>query len=160
MWSLKNLDTWGGGGWGVFIALPPNEPLGRLSVDGRTGQSGAPPDTVRCTSHVTQLLGFWRFRPLELWQLGAPDSPVPHRTGTVQCPVRLLALLWLCTNFPRTVHICRRPLESTVALLSCCFAGTPDNPVNYSGAAVQKPEGEEWEHLEGGWIGDLVKLET
>jgi hypothetical protein len=28
------------------------------SVDERTGQSGAPPDTVRCASHVTQPLGF------------------------------------------------------------------------------------------------------
>jgi hypothetical protein len=27
---------------------------------------------------------------LELCLLVAPDSPVPHRTGTVHCPVRLL----------------------------------------------------------------------
>jgi hypothetical protein len=39
-------------------------------------------------------------------------------------------------------------LESTVALASRCstgctgqFGGTPDSPVNYSGAAFQKPEG-------------------
>jgi hypothetical protein len=57
--------------------------LGRAAVDG----SGAPPDIVRCASHVTQPLGFWRFRPLELRHLGAPDSPV-----------RLLALLWLCAS--------------------------------------------------------------
>jgi hypothetical protein len=49
----------------VFIALAlvlnvktEKWPWGRLSVDGRTGQSGAPPDTVRCASHVTQPLGF------------------------------------------------------------------------------------------------------
>jgi hypothetical protein len=30
------------------------------------------------------------FRPLELWSLGPPDSPVVHRTGPVDCPVRLL----------------------------------------------------------------------
>jgi hypothetical protein len=70
---------------------------------GRLLSMGAP-DTVRCASHVTQLLGFWQFRALEHWLLGAPDSPVPHRTGTAHCPVRLLALLWLCTNCPRTVH--------------------------------------------------------
>jgi hypothetical protein len=37
--------------------------LGNSTVDGRTGQSGAPPDTVRCASHVTQPLGFdrWSF---------------------------------------------------------------------------------------------------
>jgi hypothetical protein len=40
---------------------------------------------------------------------------------------------------------CRRPLESTVALGSRCSAGTPDSPVNYSGAWPQKPEGEEFE---------------
>jgi hypothetical protein len=40
---------------------------------------------------------------------------------------------------------CRRPLESTVALGSRCSAGTPDSPVNYSGARPQKPEGEEFE---------------
>jgi hypothetical protein len=28
--------------------------MGRLYLDWRTGQSGAPPDTVRCASHVTQ----------------------------------------------------------------------------------------------------------
>jgi hypothetical protein len=39
---------------------------------------------------------------------------------------------------------CRRPLESTVALASRCSAGTPDSPVNYSGAALQKPKGEEF----------------
>jgi hypothetical protein len=26
-----------------------------------------------------------------LLSMGAPDSPVPHRTGTLHCPVRLLA---------------------------------------------------------------------
>jgi hypothetical protein len=45
---------------------------------------------------------------------------------------------------------CRRPLESTVALGSRCSAGTPDSPVNYSGAALQKPEGEEFS-LYGPW---------
>jgi hypothetical protein len=87
------------------------------------------PDTVRCASHVTQLLEFWRFQLLELWHLGAPDSLVPHRTVAVHCSVRLLALLWLCANCLRTVYVCRRPLELTVALDSRCSAGTPDGPV-------------------------------
>jgi hypothetical protein len=33
-----------------------------------------------------------------------------------------------CANCPRTVA-CRRPLQSTVALASCCFAGAPDSPM-------------------------------
>jgi hypothetical protein len=40
---------------------------------------------------------------------------------------------------------CRRPLESTVALPSRCSTGAPDSPVNYSGAAVLKPEGGKFE---------------
>jgi hypothetical protein len=62
--------------WGIYSPQPPIQPLRQVVVDGRTGQSGAPPDSVRCASHVTQLLGFWRFRPLELCLLVAPDSPV------------------------------------------------------------------------------------
>ena len=44
--------------WGIYSPQPPIQPLGQAAVDGRTGQSGAPPDTVRCASHVTQPLGF------------------------------------------------------------------------------------------------------
>jgi hypothetical protein len=76
--------------WGIYSPQPPKQPLGVAAVDGRTGQSGAPSDTVRCASHVNQPLGFWWIRPLELCLLVAPDSPVPHRIGTVHCPVRLL----------------------------------------------------------------------
>jgi hypothetical protein len=90
---------------GYLYPQPPKQPLGRAAVDGRTGQSGAPPDTVWCASHVTQPLGFWRFRPLELCHPGPPDSPVSHRTVTVHCQVRLLALLWLYVNCPLTVHL-------------------------------------------------------
>jgi hypothetical protein len=45
---------------GINSPQPPKQPLGVAAVDGRTGQSGAPPDTVRYASHVTQLLGFGR----------------------------------------------------------------------------------------------------
>jgi hypothetical protein len=44
---------------GVFIA--PNHQFnrwGKAAADGRTGQSGAPPDTVWCASHVIHPLGF------------------------------------------------------------------------------------------------------
>jgi hypothetical protein len=48
---------------GIYSPQPPKQPLEVATVDGRTGQSSAPPDTVRCASHVTQLLGFdrWSF---------------------------------------------------------------------------------------------------
>jgi hypothetical protein len=70
--------------WGIYSPQPPIQPL---------GQAGAPPDSVWCASHITQLLGFLRFRPLELCLLVAPDSPVPHQTGIVHCPVPLWQLL-------------------------------------------------------------------
>jgi hypothetical protein len=70
----------------------------------------------------------------------ASDSPVPHRTDTVQCPVRLCrAALTLHALF-FTVHLITVLLQSTVARSSHCFAVTPDSPVNYSGARLEKPE--------------------
>jgi hypothetical protein len=85
MRSSECLDGWSGGGCGVFIA--PNHQFNRW---GRLLSLGAP-DSVRCASHVTQPLGFWRFRPLELCLHVATDSPVPHRTDIVHYLVRLLA---------------------------------------------------------------------
>jgi hypothetical protein len=38
----ENLDSLKCGGWGVFIAPTTKMSLGRLSIDGRTGQSGVP----------------------------------------------------------------------------------------------------------------------
>jgi hypothetical protein len=43
---------------GIYSPQPPIQLLGQAVVDGRTGQYGAPLDSVRCASHVTQSLGF------------------------------------------------------------------------------------------------------
>jgi hypothetical protein len=43
---------------GIYSPNHQTNRWGRLSIDGRTRQSGAPPDTVLCASHVTQPLGF------------------------------------------------------------------------------------------------------
>jgi hypothetical protein len=110
--------------------------------------------------------------------MGAPDSPVRqprHPTvrvltvsivgaltswGTGQscaAPDRHCSLSGApsggCSDSARTVHalcVVRRPLEPTVALASRCSAGTPDSPMNYSGARPQKPEVEELESLAPG----------
>jgi hypothetical protein len=75
----------------------------------------------------------------------APDCPVPHRIGTMYCPVRLLTAALTLRELSAHCSFCKRPLEPTVALPSHCSAGAPDSPVNYSGARPQKPEGEEFE---------------
>jgi hypothetical protein len=97
-----------------------------------------------------------------LLSMGAPDSPVRqprHPTIRVLTVSIVGALTAWCTGqsgapfgAALTLHglfthcsLFRRPLESTVALGSRCSAGTPDSPVNYSGARTQKPEGEEFE---------------
>jgi hypothetical protein len=68
---------------------------------------------IECYSSCMRFEG-WKLECIEVWWLGgiyspnhqknrwwrplsygAPDSPVVHRTGTIHCPVRLLALLWL-----------------------------------------------------------------
>jgi hypothetical protein len=93
-----------GGGWGIYSPNHQKWPLGGCL------SHGAP--TVRCaTGHcpVRQprhlAVGFW---PLELLTSGPPDSPVVHRTVTVHCPVRLLALLWTLARCARTVaHLMR-----------------------------------------------------
>jgi hypothetical protein len=103
-----------------------------------------------CLPHH-QIVGF---RPLELLSSGPPNSPVVHQTGTIHCPVRHLALLWLCAHCSTFNAFCRRPL----AWNSRCSAGTPDSPVrhrtlsgatpdspvNYIGAASRIPEGEQF----------------
>jgi hypothetical protein len=83
------------------------------------------------------------FRPLELLTTGPPDSPVVHRTGPVHCPVRLLAPTLTLRAQARTVA-----LQTTIGADDRCSAwhtrqsgATPDNPVNYSGAASRIPEG-------------------
>jgi hypothetical protein len=108
-----------------------------------TGQSSAPPDTVRCVSHVTQPLGF------DLWS----SVILAHRTVrwctgqslfTVRCA--FWRLLWLCV---------RRRALFTVAFAdnhwrnSRCSAwhtgqsgGPLDSLVNYSGVAF--PETWSW----------------
>jgi hypothetical protein len=76
--------------------------------------------------------------------MGPPDSPVVHRTVTVHCLVRLLALA--LTLRETSAHCSRvsRPLNSTVALTTVAPLGTPNSPENYSGVVLQKPEAEQF----------------
>jgi hypothetical protein len=129
-WSLEllywmqyagNLDALNGGGWGVFIAPTTKPTVGEVVY--RWAHR-----TVRCTTghclmrqpcHPTvRVLTVLTVGALIAW---APDSPVPHRTGTIHCPVRLLALLWLCANCPRTIAL----LQVSVGVDRCAGAVAP-----------------------------------
>jgi hypothetical protein len=96
---------------------------------------GAPDSSVRQPRHPSV-----RVRPLELWQIGAPDSLV-----------RLLALLWLCARCPRTVHVHCSLLQMTVGAVVVALHGTPDSPVAHRTVRwiiaewlFQKPEAEQF----------------
>jgi hypothetical protein len=58
---LGCLEEWWLGG--IYSPNHQNGHWGKAAVVWRIGQSGAPPDTVRCASHITQPLGFdrWSF---------------------------------------------------------------------------------------------------
>jgi hypothetical protein len=120
---------------GIYSPQPPKWSLGRLSVDGRTEQSGVPPDTVRCASHITQPLGFDRWSS-DRWGHRTVWWCTGQVLFTVQCTFwRLLSLCAHCSAF--IGFRWSRPLRC-----SRCSAGTPDNPVNYSGVAF--PETRRW----------------
>jgi hypothetical protein len=101
--------------WGIYSPQPPIQPLGQAAVDGRTGQSGAPPDSVRCATgqcpvrqprHPT-------VRVLTVSIVGALSF---GGTGQVLCTVRCPSgsCSDFCANCPRTVA-----LQATVAADRC-----------------------------------------
>jgi hypothetical protein len=63
--------------------------------------------------------------------------------GTGQSLFTVWCAFWRCSDSARTVHVCRRPLKSTVVLGAVALLGAPDSPR----AALQKPEGEELESI-------------
>jgi hypothetical protein len=69
--------------------------------------------------------------------VGPLGCPVVHRTGPVDCLVRLLRVL---CPLRVQAHIKCAAVDRCVRS-SRCSAGTPDSSVNYSGAASHFPEG-------------------
>jgi hypothetical protein len=84
------------------------------SVAWRTGQSGAPPDTVRCGS----LSLFGEADRCSLGAVGAPD--------TVRCPIRPLAFA------TRRARILRPTVGPADSWLTGQSGAPPDSPVNFS----------------------------
>jgi hypothetical protein len=138
------LDGWSGGGWRVFIAPTTNSTVG----DGccrwahRTVRCATGHCPVRQPRHPTvRVLTVSIVGALTSWCTGQSGAAPDRHYSLSDAPSgAALTQRELSTHCSR----CRRPLESTVALASRCPAGTPDSPVNYSGARPQKPEGEEF----------------
>jgi hypothetical protein len=119
-WKLGCLEWWWLGG--IYSPQPPHSRWGRLL------SMGAPDSPVRQPHHTTV-----RVRALStvggFCLIVAPDSPVPHRTGTVHCPVCLCQAALLCRALLRIVPLNLQLLQSTVVQWSRCSAGAPDSPV-------------------------------
>jgi hypothetical protein len=119
------------GGWGIYS---PNHQTSRLvegAVDGRTGQSGAPPDTVRCASHVTRPLGFDRWSS-DWWGLWAV------RCANCACSdlcARRRALNALQSTVGAEVVVAPLAHRTVRYATGHYSVHTPDGLVNYRGAA-------------------------
>jgi hypothetical protein len=70
-----------------------------------------------------------RVRPLELWLVGPPDSPVVHRTGPVDCPVRLLAPALTSVRAGAHYSALNVFYRWPLARSNRCSAGTSDSSV-------------------------------
>ena len=117
--------------------------------DGRTGQSGAPPDSVWCATrqcpvrrHVILPLGLGAGRPLEpLSSCGTGQSGAP----LTRCSDIWISLFTLQSRPLRVDSRCSAGAPDSPVVHRTLSGGSPDSPVNYSGDAPEKPEGEEFE---------------
>jgi hypothetical protein len=152
MRCLKNLDALNSGGWGVFIA-----PTTKTAVGESCCQWAH--QTVRCaTGHCPMRQPRHpTIRVLTVLTVGALTAWGTEQSGAA--PDRHCSLSGAPSGAALTLRElsahCSR-CQSTVALASHCSAGTPDSPVNYSRAALQKPEGEEFESIAPGAL-DTVR---
>jgi hypothetical protein len=139
---------------GIYSPNHQTNRWGWAAVDGRTGQSGAPPDTIRCASHVTQPLGFdrwssdsWDHRTVR-WCTGqfggAPDSHYSLSGAPSGAALTLRALSVHCSRSLFTFADDRWRSCRCSAWHTGQSGATPDSSVNYSGVALQKPEAEQF----------------
>ena len=138
VWEVRKLgcNEW----WVVGGIYSPNHQTSRLvkaAIAWRTGQSGAPPDTVRCACHVTKPLDSDRW---SFCLLG--HQTVRWCTGQALFTVR--CAIWLCSDSGAHCSAFNAFYRRSLARSSRCSAGTPDSPVNYSGAPSEIPEGSEF----------------
>jgi hypothetical protein len=90
---------------------------------------GAPDSPVRQPCHPTvRVLMVSTIGALTTWGTGQSGAALDmHCSLSVVPSSAALTLHELSTHY----SLCRRPLESIVALLSCFSVGTPDSPVTH-----------------------------
>jgi hypothetical protein len=137
---------------GIYSPQLPIQQLGQTAVDGRTRQC-----PVRQPRHPTVSV-------LTVSTVGALSSCGTGQSGASPdkyCALSGASLAAALSSARTVLHCsrCRRPLESTVALASRCSGGTPDSPVNYSRAALLKPEGSKF-RLVRPWASDSPVRQT
>jgi hypothetical protein len=156
-WKLGCLEWW----WlGVFIA-PTTKPTvgeGCCRWAHRTVQCAIGHCPVRQPCHPTvRVLTISTVGALTSWGTGQSGAAPDRHYSLSGAPSG--AALTLYALFPCTVHFCRRPLAQQPLLCMAhwtvrCYTGqsgaTPDSPVNYSGATLQKPKAEEF-RVYGPW---------
>jgi hypothetical protein len=132
---------------GIYNPQPPNNRWEWAAVDGRTGQFGAPPDTVWCASHVTQPLGFGSRRRLEALsssgtgQFGAaPDRYCSLSSAPLTTALLYRALFAHCSSVSSAFAVDRCAKELLLRWCTRQFGGTPDSPVNYSERRWRNPK--------------------
>jgi len=124
---------WSGGGCGIYSPTHQN---------GRWGgclSMGAPDSPVRQPRHPTV-----RVRPLELWQIGAPDSHCSLFGAPSGVALTLRTLSAHCSRSLFTFADDRWCSSRCSAWHTGQSGATPDSPVNYSGVALQKPKAEQF----------------
>jgi hypothetical protein len=129
MRCLKNLDAWSGGGWGVFIA-PTTKPTvgeGCCRWTHRTVRCATRHCPVRQPRHPTvRVLTVSTVGALTSWGTRQSGGALDRHCSLSGAPSgAALTLRELSAHCSR----CTRTLELTIALDSCCSAGTPNSPV-------------------------------
>jgi hypothetical protein len=144
MRCLKNLDAWSGGGWGIFIALTTNSTVGEAVCRWahRTVRCATGHCPVRQPRHPT-------VRVLTISTVGALSSCRTGQSGAA--PDRYCALsgapLAPALTSAHTIHAFADDRCADSRCSAWCTrqsGGTPDSSMNYSGAASEKPEAEEF----------------
>jgi hypothetical protein len=141
MRSSECLDGWSGGGWGVFVAPTTNSTVGE-------GCSRWAHQTVQCATghYLARQPRHPTIRVLTVSTVGALTSWGTEQSGAA--PDRHCSLSGAPSGAALTLRELSAHyslLQTTVGAVVVAPLGAPDSPVNYSGAALQKPEGEEFE---------------